>query len=50
MMPYKIRKMPNRRCYRVYNSETKYVYAKCTSKKKAEAQVRLLESVKNGNN
>jgi len=42
-MPYKIRKVKNKRCYSV--KSPKRVHAKCTSKKKAEAQVRLLGSV-----
>lgn len=41
-MPYKMRKMPNRPCYKVYNKESKKVYSKCTTKKKAKSQMRLL--------
>lgn len=41
-MPYNIRKVPNKRCYRVKNTETGRVTAKCTSKAKATKQVRLL--------
>jgi len=42
-MPYEIQK--EGRCYKVMNTETQQVHAKCTSKKKAEAQVRLLENI-----
>jgi len=42
-MPYEIKK--EGRCYQVINTDTQQVHAKCTSKAKAEAQVRLLESV-----
>jgi len=41
-IPYKIRKLPNKRCWRVTNAETGKIHAYCTSKRKAEAQVRLL--------
>jgi len=42
-MPYAIRKVRNKRCYRVKNARTGKIHAQCTSRKKAEAQVRLLE-------
>lgn len=41
-MPYKIRKNRNKNTYKVYNTESGKVFAKETSLKKAEAQVRLL--------
>ena len=40
-MPYKSRKVPRRNCYRVYNTKTKRIFAKCTSKKKAHKQMHL---------
>lgn len=46
-MPYSIRKVPNKACYRVTNKKTKKVYAKCSSKKNAEKQVRLLRAIEN---
>lgn len=45
-MPYKIRKLPNKNKYRVYNVETKEVFAKGTTKDKAEKQVRYLNYIK----
>lgn len=42
-MPYAIEKVEGKRCYRVVNTETGQEHAKCTTKKKAEAQVRVLE-------
>lgn len=42
-MPYKIRKLPNRSRFRVYNSRTGRVHAKSTTRTKARRQVRLLE-------
>ena len=44
-MPYKIRKLPNKDKYRVYNPITKHVHAKSTTKKKAEMQMALLNSM-----
>ena len=41
-MPYKIRKLPNKNLYRVYNSDTGAIHAYGTSKKNAERQVRLM--------
>lgn len=41
-MPYKIRKLPNTRKYKVFNPKTKKVYSKGTSLKKAKAQLRFL--------
>lgn len=46
-MPYSIRKVPNKACYRVTNKKTKKVFAKCSSKKNAEKQVRLLRAIEN---
>lgn len=44
-MPYKIRKLPNKNRYRVYNARTGEVHAYNTTKKKAERQKRLLEAL-----
>ncbi len=46
-MPYSIRKMPNRKCYKVFNKNTKKVFAKCTTMDKAKKQLRLLRGLKN---
>lgn len=46
MSPVKIRKLPNKNRYRV--SDSKHVHAKSTTKKKAEAQARLLRGVSHG--
>jgi len=48
-MPYSIRKMPKRPCYRLYNTKTKKVFAKCTTMKRAKGQMRLLQAIKYGN-
>lgn len=44
-MPYKMRKLPNKNRYRVYNAETGDVHAYSTTKKKAENQLRLLRAL-----
>ncbi len=41
-MPYSIRKVPKRNCYRVTNTKTKQIRAKCTSKAKAKKQLSLI--------
>jgi hypothetical protein len=49
-MPYSVRKVPNKKCYRVSNKKTKKVFAKCTSKKNATRQMRLLRAIENNKN
>lgn len=48
-MPYKTRKVRNRRCYSVYRPKTKKtqrkVFSKCTSKAKALKQQKLLRAL-----
>ncbi len=44
-MPYTIRKVRNKNCYRVTTSKTKRVLAKCTTKEKAKKQIRLLRAM-----
>lgn len=46
-MPYKMRKMPNRDCYKVYNRITKKVFSKCSPLEKAKKQLRLLRAIQN---
>lgn len=46
-MPISVRKVKNRNCYRVKNMRTGKIHAKCTSKKKAKGQMRLLNAVDN---
>ena len=49
-MPYTIRKVPKKKCYRVKNMKTRRVHAKCTTKSKAKKQVRLLYAIDNNPN
>ena len=46
-MPYTIRKVPNKRCYKFLNKRTKKVFAKCTSLKRAKKQINLLRAIEN---
>ena len=46
-MPYQLRKVNNRRCYSVKNLKKKKTFSKCTSKKKALKQIRLLRALQN---
>lgn len=45
-MPYDMEKVD--KCWRVFNTETGTEHAKCTTKTKAEAQLRLLRGVEKG--
>ena len=49
-MPYSIRKVPKKQCYRVYNKKTKKTFAKCATRKNAEKQIRLLRALENNKN
>jgi hypothetical protein len=46
-MPYKIRKVRNKSCYKVYKPKTKKVFAKCSTLENAKKQVRLLRAIEN---
>ena len=41
-MPIKMRKLPNKTLYRVYNKNTGKIHAKATTKKNAIKQIRLI--------
>ncbi len=45
-MPYKIRKVTNKKCYRVSNKNSKRVFAKCTTMSKGKRQMKLLRAIK----
>lgn len=48
-MPFAIRKVPNKNCYRIRNTETGRIYAKCSTLENANAQLRLLRGIEYGN-
>ena len=45
-MPYTIRKVNKKDCYRLKNTKTKKVFSKCTSRVLAKRQLRLLNAIK----
>ena len=45
MMPYMSRKIKNKNCCSVYNKKTKRRFSKCTTKKNATRQLRLLRAL-----
>ena len=55
-MPFRMRKVPNKNCYTVYKRKTpknksgRRVFAKCSTKKNAESQLRLLRAIEFGKN
>ncbi len=45
-MPYTIRHLRNKvNCYQVMNKKTRRIFSKCTSKKNAKNQIRLLRAI-----
>ena len=46
-MPYKSRKVRNKPCYRVYNTDTNKTFAHCATKEHALSQLRLLRGLQN---
>ena len=46
-MPYKMYKLRSN-CYRVVSKKTRRVHEKCTTKKKATRQIRLLNALDHG--
>jgi hypothetical protein len=46
-MPYTYRKVRGKSCYKVFNIKTKKVFAKCSTKKNALKQLRLLRAIQN---
>ena len=48
-MPFLLRKVSRKNCYRVTNKKTKRVHSKCTSYTNAKKQIRLLNAIIYGN-
>lgn len=44
-MPYLIQKVRNKNCFKVINKETGRILARCTTREKAEKQIRLLHMI-----
>ena len=49
-MPYTVRKVRGKPCYKLYNNKTKKVYSKCASKENIKKQLRLLRAIEYGKN
>jgi len=49
-MPYRLRKVNGKSCYRVTNKRSRKVFAKCTTRSKARRQLRLLRTIENNKN
>ncbi len=49
-MPYTIRKVSKKNCYKVMNRKTKRVFAKCSTKENAKKQMRLLNAIEYNKN
>jgi hypothetical protein len=49
-MPYTMRKVRGKPCYKLYNRKTKRVYSKCGSKENVQKQLRLLRAIEYGKN
>lgn len=47
-MPYTVRR--RKRCFQVVNRKSKRVYSKCTTKTKANKQIRLLRAIQYNKN
>jgi hypothetical protein len=46
-MPYAVRKVRNKNCFRVYNVVSKRTFAKCATMEQAKKQLRLLRAIQN---
>lgn len=46
-MPYNTRKIRNKPCYRVYNTDTNKTFAHCATKEHAVSQLKLLRGLQN---
>ena len=44
-MPYTLRKVRGKTCYRVVNKQNKRVFAKCSTRKNAKRQLNLLNAI-----
>lgn len=44
-MPYTLRKVRGKKCYRVTNKQNKRIFAKCSTKNNAKRQLNLLNAI-----
>lgn len=45
-MPYEIKKVKNKTCYKLINKKNKHIFSKCSSLKNVKNQMRLLNAIK----
>ena len=45
-MPYSIRKVRGKPCYKLMNRNTKKMFSKCATKRNVKSQLRLLNAIK----
>ncbi len=45
-MPYEIKKVKNKTCYKLINKKNKHIFSKCSSLKNVKKQMRLLNAIK----
>jgi hypothetical protein len=48
-MPYSMRRLTRRNCWQVKNTKSGRLFSKCSTKKKAKKQLRLLRAITYGN-
>lgn len=49
-MPYTVRKLRGKSCFKLYNRKSKRVFSKCASKKNVTKQLRLLRAIEYNKN
>ena len=49
-MPYVIRKVRNKSCYKLINNKNRHVFSKCSSLKNVKKQMQLLNAIKYNKN
>ena len=49
-MPYTLRKVRGKSCFKLYNRKTKRVFSKCASKKNVTKQLTLLRAIEYNKN
>lgn len=49
-MPYTVRKVRGKSCFKVYNKKSKRVYSKCASRENAQKQLKLLRAIEYNKN
>ncbi len=48
-MPYSMHRLTRRNCWQVVNDKSRHIFSKCSTRKKARKQLRLLRAITYGN-